>query len=69
MSIAPTHDHGEFGPYTIENLHTREDMVLDDGAHSYRAHAVAAAGTDLETSIHADRPIEVRFDPGIMTEF
>ncbi|MFB4314675.1 Uma2 family endonuclease [Actinomadura sp. 21ATH] len=35
MSIAPTHDHGGFGPYTIEDLHAREDdgkgLELEDG--------------------------------------
>ncbi|MFI0349295.1 hypothetical protein [Actinomadura sp. 9N407] len=35
MSIASTHDHGGFGPYTIEDLHAREDdgkgLELEDG--------------------------------------
>ncbi|GAA2415471.1 hypothetical protein GCM10010191_27120 [Actinomadura vinacea] len=35
MSIALTHNHGGFGPYTIEDLHAREDdgkgLELEDG--------------------------------------
>jgi len=44
-------------------------MVLDDGATAYRLGSVTKQGSVFEATVQADVPIEVSFDPGIMTEF
>ncbi len=54
----------EFTPVPLVHL-----MILDEEAGTYRADSVTRRGSVFQAVIHADVPVEVSFDPGVMVEF